>query len=109
MTLPFVIFLLVIVGLFVVALGYNAATEPKRKAAEAAQAAALAAQMAETIKKGAIAVGMTREQVVASWGEPDRKNITGGANVDREQWIYERYATYIYFNRGRLTTWQQQK
>src|SRR5690606_40801283 len=51
----------------------------------------------ELILSGGIHYGMTDEQVIASLGEPMRRNILGHG---REQWVYGRQ-TYLYFQRSR--------
>ena len=55
-------------------------------------------------------IGMTEEQVVASWGfsyRMPRKNRTITAGGVREQWVLGRYSGYLYFENGILTTIQQ--
>lgn len=59
----------------------------------------------EAIAEQKIRVGMTTEQVVRSWGDPIRKNRSGGSYGSREQWVYPG-RVYIYFESGRLTSWQ---
>ena len=61
----------------------------------------------ELILSGGIHYGMTDEQVIASLGEPMRRNILGHG---REQWVYGRQ-TYLYFKRSLhgnlvLESWQ---
>lgn len=61
----------------------------------------------ELILSGGIHYGMTDEQVIASLGEPMRRNILGHG---REQWVYGRQ-TYLYFQRSLqgnlvLDSWQ---
>lgn len=55
--------------------------------------------------------GMTYEEVVEVAGRPNRKNRTGGKYDTRDQWVYdypmtEGYKVYLYFEDGRLTSWQ---
>ena len=58
----------------------------------------------DTIRKGKIMIGMTKEMVRLSWGPPKKINRTVTANTVSEQWIYgERY---LYFRNGILTSWQ---
>lgn len=59
------------------------------------------------ICKGKIFVGMTREQVIASWGRPEEINESVGVWGTHEQWVYYRH--YLYFENGRLTGWQEEK
>lgn len=70
-------------------------------------------EMKNKILKGIISIGMTKEQVLVSWEEPDRKNRSVYSNYVHEQWIYDRYSTekgayseYLYFKNGILTGWQ---
>lgn len=57
-----------------------------------------------------IILGMTKEQVIMAWGEPDDTNRTVNAQGTREQWIYGDWSrskpTFLYFNNGILTGWQ---
>lgn len=40
-------------------------------------------------KRGGVAVGMSKQQVLAScWGSPRKKNLTVTASGTREQWVY---------------------
>ncbi|GAA4845446.1 hypothetical protein GCM10023310_24240 [Paenibacillus vulneris] len=53
----------------------------------------------DLIRREKVAIGMTREQVLVSWGKPDNVNAYGGK---MEQWVY-RYgssfkAQYLYFS-----------
>jgi hypothetical protein len=71
----------------------------------------LPSQVAGLILSGRIGLGMTDEQVRASWGQPRDKNRTVSVYGVREQWIYgsaKSYASsrYLYFNDGILTSWQ---
>lgn len=58
------------------------------------------------VAAGKVAVGMTKAQVLASWGAPKRRNSTGGRYGNREQWVYS-LGSYLYFDdSGRLAAWQ---
>ncbi len=72
-------------------------------------------QLSEFLKKqifhGAVCIGMTPEQVVASWGNPNSINRTTGAWGVHEQWVYGTYmyggkVKYLYFENDTLTTIQ---
>ncbi len=65
------------------------------------------AQAAAKRKQG-VAIGMSKEDVLASsWGRPDKINSTHTAFGTREQWVYrERGSGYLYFENGVLTTIQ---
>jgi hypothetical protein len=65
----------------------------------------------QRIMEGKIAVGMTDDEVRASWGEPRDINRTVTEYGVREQWVYGSYTyisdnTYLYFEDGVLTGWQ---
>jgi hypothetical protein len=66
------------------------------------------ARIEEAISKRSLVVGMTPEEAVKAWGEPEKKNRSGGAYGATEQWIYGRgqARTYVYFRDGSLTSWQ---
>ena len=75
-------------------------------------------KMKQYILKGSIVIGMTKEQAIASWGKPQKINKTGTRYGVREQWCYGYYETigytrkflhttnYVYFENGKLTSWQ---
>jgi hypothetical protein len=54
---------------------------------------------------GEIRLGMTKEQVTFSQGEPKWVNRTITRNGTREQWVY-RGDKHLYFDNGILTAWQ---
>lgn len=56
------------------------------------------------IEKQNISMGMTEKQVLASWGRPSNINRTVGPWGVHEQWVYS--GSYLYFENGRLTSWQ---
>jgi TonB family protein len=55
-----------------------------------------------------IEIGMTAEQVSASWGRAQRVNETITATTRQEQWIYPG-SMYLYFTNGTLTTIQRSR
>jgi hypothetical protein len=60
-----------------------------------------------TIAKGQIYIGMTKEQVRAAWGRPYRVNTTTGSFGEHEQWVmHEMGRSYVYFENGICTTIQ---
>lgn len=65
-------------------------------------------RIAEAISKRALVVGMSPEEAVQAWGQPDKKNRSGGVGGSTEQWIYGRASgrVYVYFRDGSLTGWQ---
>lgn len=63
-----------------------------------------------TVLEGNIKIGMTEEQVLASWGKPDRVNRSVGIWGVHEQWIYEvsyYNQIYVYVENGKLSSWQE--
>jgi len=59
------------------------------------------------IKQGEIQIGMTGEQVLLSWGHPDRINKSVYSWGIHEQWVYG--YTYLYFEDGILKSYQTSK
>lgn len=59
----------------------------------------------ETIKQQKIRLGMTREQVLLSWGKPKDVNTTVTLYGTKEEWIYDK-KKYLYFEDNKLTTFQ---
>lgn len=57
------------------------------------------------IRAQKIRVGMTPAQVILSWGKPTSINASGGIAGASEQWVYAS-GSYLYFQKGRLTSWQ---
>jgi hypothetical protein len=53
-----------------------------------------------------VLIGMTRQQVVVSWGEPQVINTTRGVEGESEQWVYSSHR-YLYFSKGVLTSIQE--
>jgi hypothetical protein len=60
----------------------------------------------ETVAKGKIRIGMTSDQVRASWGKPGQINETLVADHKHEQWVYFE-SSYVYFDDGVMTSLQQ--
>jgi len=54
-----------------------------------------------------IVIGMTAEQLRASWGAPDRINRSYGAGGSSEQWVFGR--TYVYVDNGVVRSWQDSR
>ncbi len=93
-----------------------AAAEEKRAAAEAAYLKTPGGKIwakhrdwsdatCEMIAKRHVFVGMTAEQMRASWGAPDHINSTITANRRHEQWVYGS-SQYVYFDDGVMTSLQ---
>ena len=81
-------------------------------------------EIRETILSGMVLLGMTREQVQASRGRPLDINTDIGEWGIHEQWVYvgieenprmhtsrkewrlDHFYAYIYFENGKVTSWQ---
>jgi hypothetical protein len=69
-------------------------------------------EIKSAIKRGRLRIGMTKEQVLASWGPPG--NTSTANDKIRETWIYQRLplrdrsssCAYLYFEGGRLRCWK---
>jgi hypothetical protein len=62
------------------------------------------AQMVDLIC-GYIWVGMTRAQLLLSWGDPNRINRSVGSWGTHEQWVYG-LSSYVYVEQGKVTSYQ---
>ena len=67
-------------------------------------------------KSGTIRIGMTADEVVKEWGKPYRSNQSIGIYGSHEQWVYVSRCYsgnypqyYLYFDGGKLTSWQKIK
>jgi len=63
-------------------------------------------EIANKILDGRIWLGMTDAMAKDSWGQPNENNRTVGSWGVHEQWVYSRKNTYLYFENGILTSWQ---
>lgn len=66
-------------------------------------------EICQVIAKRQVQIGMTKEQVIASWGKPDDINRTVGTNYEHEQWVYDRgdfKMQLLYFENGIMTSFQ---
>ena len=61
----------------------------------------------DLIAKKSIALGMTKDQVELSIGEPDNINTTSTTYGSTEQWVYG--YDYVYFTNGVVDSVQQHK
>lgn len=57
-----------------------------------------------------IVLGMSKNQVIQSWGRPDRKDFSGDSRYQNERWAYSQNGTvrYIYFQGGKVGGWTEQ-
>lgn len=63
-------------------------------------------QFKELVIGKKIAIGMTSEEVLLSWGYPtDGGNKSVGQWGTHDQWVYGN--NYLYFENGTLTSWQE--
>ena len=69
----------------------------------------------QTILDGKLKFGMSKEEVIASYGRPNKTNRTVVPGLIREQWVYGYYGAYpynygnieyLYFENGILTAKQ---
>lgn len=63
----------------------------------------------DAIRERRVYVGMTRDDVIESWGRPDSVNRDVYAGAVKEQWIYERSEggrQYVYVDNGLVTAIQ---
>ena len=56
------------------------------------------------IIKGRVIIGMTKQQCIDAWGQPQYINRTTTALIVYEQWVYS--GKYLYFENDKLTTIQ---
>lgn len=67
-------------------------------------------RVALAIERGQVFIGMTEEEVVASWGRPSKINRSQTARSISEQWIYRRASIgddqYLYLENGVLRSIQ---
>lgn len=61
------------------------------------------------IKSGKVSIGMTKEQIIMSWGKPHSINRTGGKWGVHEQWVYGDFGPYLYFENNKVTSWQDSR
>lgn len=52
-------------------------------------------------------LGMSKPEVEASWGEPERVDFAGNPTLENERWVYQAdgAAKYIFFESGRVGGW----
>lgn len=55
-----------------------------------------------------IVPGMTKDDVMSSWGKPARVEIAGNPSYENERWLYKTNGAtkYIYFESGRVDGWE---
>lgn len=65
-------------------------------------------QRAQAIKHSDVMMGMSKNDVVDSWGRPARVEVAGNPSYENERWAYSvNGATkYIYFESGKVDGWE---
>lgn len=63
----------------------------------------LAESVRANILSGHISLGMSRAEVAASWGAPERKSEYVSRLSDSETWFYSK--TWVHFSDGKLSSW----
>jgi hypothetical protein len=61
------------------------------------------------IDQNNISIGMNEDQVIASWGKPSKINRSVGSWGSNEQWVYEDQFSYLYFENGILSSFQDER
>lgn len=67
----------------------------------------LAFEMGMAAEQSELLLNMTKEDVISSWGRPDRVDIAGKPSYENERWVYRRDGAvkYIYFEAGKVGGW----
>lgn len=65
-------------------------------------------QRSIAMKKQDILMGMTKNDVIESWGKPVRVEIAGNPRNENERWLYNMNGAskYIYFEAGQVGGWE---
>jgi hypothetical protein len=68
------------------------------------------------IEESDLVLGMPRDAVMKSWGEPEAIEVAGNPNYGNERWIYTHFESstegfqkqerLVYFERGRVVGWE---
>ncbi len=56
-----------------------------------------------------VLLGMRKEDVVSSWGTPDKRDIAGNPALENERWVYRKdgVTKYIIFENGKVQGWTE--
>lgn len=67
----------------------------------------LAYEMGMAAEQAELLLDMSKEDVISSWGRPDRVDIAGKPTYENERWMYQRDGAvkYIYFEGGKVGGW----
>jgi hypothetical protein len=68
------------------------------------------------IDNGDVALGMSKEAVLKSWGDPEAVEVAGNPDYGSERWVYTNYEPsqegyqtqqrMVYFERGKVVGWE---
>lgn len=60
------------------------------------------------VKKKDILFGMSKQDVMGSWGKPYQVEVAGNPSFENERWLYkvDGATKYIYFESGRVEGWE---
>lgn len=67
-----------------------------------------ALQRSVAVQKNDILFGMTKNDVINSWGNPARVEVAGNPRNENERWLYQinGASKYIYFEAGQVHGWE---
>lgn len=67
----------------------------------------LAYEMGMAAEQSELLLDMSKDDVISSWGRPDRIDVAGNPSFQNERWAYRRNgaAKYIYFEAGKVGGW----
>jgi hypothetical protein len=62
----------------------------------------------QAIRQADILLGMSKDDVLESWGRPARVEVAGNPSFENERWLYSTNGAtkYIYFEAGRVEGWE---
>ncbi len=68
-----------------------------------------ARQQGFTFKKD-VSLGMSMDDVMTTWGSPERRDIAGNPELKNERWAFRKNGRtkYIYFESGKVQGWSEQ-
>ena len=60
------------------------------------------------LRQSKVITGMTKSDVMSSWGRPARVEVAGNPSYENERWLYtvNGATKYIYFESGRVEGWE---
>jgi hypothetical protein len=73
--------------------------------------------IASAVEEGDVVVGMPKEAVKESWGDPENVEVAGNPQMGNERWTYTRYISSVegyqreervlYFEKGNVIGWEK--